>query len=205
MTVHAGIATLIILVLLHSPFGLVLIPRFFHVSTLPCELIYCHPGTEFRRFATKSLVQSAAPLRYTVFPFPYGQKGSLFAGASARGHCCENKSAQTHGVMGSSSTPNVPYSDPCRQVQCVLYRTSLWVCGSVAPLCPLLAASKIAYVTCAQAVAAGSGELNPILSDLKAALYEHTQRLRTMPASTLRPPREFPPERRRDATRAESQ
>jgi hypothetical protein len=58
---------------------------------------------------------------------------------------------------------------------------------------------------CAKAVAAGSGELNPILSDLKAALYEHTQRLRTMPASTLRPPREFPPERRRDATRAESQ
>jgi hypothetical protein len=58
---------------------------------------------------------------------------------------------------------------------------------------------------CAKAVAAGSGELNPILSDLKAALYEHTQRLRTMAASTLRPPREFPPERRRDATRAESQ
>jgi hypothetical protein len=58
---------------------------------------------------------------------------------------------------------------------------------------------------CAKAVAAGSGELNPILSDLKAALHEQTQRLRTMAASTLRPPREFPPERRRDATRAESQ
>lgn len=59
---------------------------------------------------------------------------------------------------------------------------------------------------CAQAVAAGSGDLNPILSDLKAALHEHTRRLRTMAAaSTLRPPREFPPERRRDATRAESQ
>jgi hypothetical protein len=59
---------------------------------------------------------------------------------------------------------------------------------------------------CAKAVAAGSGELNPILSDLKADLHEHTQRLRTMAAaSTLRPPREFPPERRRDATRAESQ
>jgi hypothetical protein len=59
---------------------------------------------------------------------------------------------------------------------------------------------------CAQAVAAGSGELNPILSDLKAALHEHTQRLRTMAAiSTVCPPREFPPERRRDAARAESQ
>jgi hypothetical protein len=57
---------------------------------------------------------------------------------------------------------------------------------------------------CAKAAAA-SGELNPILSDLKAALHIHTQRLRTMAASTLRPPREFPPERRRDATRAESQ
>ena len=58
---------------------------------------------------------------------------------------------------------------------------------------------------CAKAVAAGSGELNPILSDWKAALHVHTQRLRTMAASTLRPPREFPPERRRDAIRAESQ
>lgn len=59
---------------------------------------------------------------------------------------------------------------------------------------------------CTKAVAAGSGELNPILSELKAALREHTQRLRTMAAvSTLRPPREFPPERRRDATKADSQ
>jgi hypothetical protein len=55
---------------------------------------------------------------------------------------------------------------------------------------------------CAKA-AAGSGELNPILSDLKAALHVQTQRLRTMAASTLR--REFPPERRKDASRAESQ
>ena len=59
---------------------------------------------------------------------------------------------------------------------------------------------------CAKAVAAGSSELNPILSDLKAALHEHTERLRTMAAEwTRRPPREFPPERRRDATRAECQ
>ena len=59
---------------------------------------------------------------------------------------------------------------------------------------------------CAKAVAAGSGELNPILSDLKGRPPRtQPQRLRTMAASTLRPPREFPPERRRDATRAESQ
>lgn len=56
---------------------------------------------------------------------------------------------------------------------------------------------------CAKAVAAGSGELNPILSELKSALHEQTQRLRTM-AATLRSPREFPPERRRDAGGAAS-
>jgi hypothetical protein len=59
---------------------------------------------------------------------------------------------------------------------------------------------------CAKAVAAGSVELTPILLDLQAALHEHTERLRTMAAaSTLRTPREFPPERRRDATRADCQ
>ena len=59
---------------------------------------------------------------------------------------------------------------------------------------------------CAKAVAVGSGELNPILSDLKAALHEHTERLRTMAAALPRRlPREFPPERRRGGTRAECQ
>lgn len=54
---------------------------------------------------------------------------------------------------------------------------------------------------CAKAVAAGSGELNPILSELQAALHEHTQRLRRMAAaSTFHSPREFPSERRRNAT-----
>jgi len=58
---------------------------------------------------------------------------------------------------------------------------------------------------CAQAVAAGSGDLNPVLSELKAALHEHTQRLRAMAAaSTVRSAREFPPERRRGASGAES-
>jgi hypothetical protein len=58
---------------------------------------------------------------------------------------------------------------------------------------------------CAQPVAAGLGELNPILSDLKAAVHAHTRRLTVVAASTLRPPREFSQERCRDATRAESE
>jgi len=58
---------------------------------------------------------------------------------------------------------------------------------------------------CAKAVAAAPEELNPVLSELKAALYEHTQRVRTMAAAlTLRSPREFPPERGRGASGAAS-
>ena len=88
----------------------------------------------------------------------------------------------------------------------MLYRNTPWACGSVAAMPVARRLEDRIRSLCAKAVAVGSGELNPILSDLKVALHEHTERLRTMAAAlTLRPSREFPPERRRDATRADCQ
>jgi hypothetical protein len=93
----------------------------------------------------------------------------------------------------------------CWLIQFVLYRTL----GSAVAVLPAMPVARRLEDRirdlCTKAVAAGSGELNPVLSELKAALHEHTQRLRRMAAaSTLRSPREFPPERRSGATGAES-
>jgi hypothetical protein len=51
---------------------------------------------------------------------------------------------------------------------------------------------------CAKTVSAPEGELEPIISDLKAALREHTQRLRKLAAAKLirkRPPNPHDPSR----------
>jgi hypothetical protein len=50
---------------------------------------------------------------------------------------------------------------------------------------------------CAEAVVAGSNEFNPTLAQLKAALHEHTERLRARAVgSVFSPSNEFPAERR---------